>query len=593
MKNIRTPTVVGLIKAEIEANKELPDISSADAGKLATVDSNGKWTAANLTVGQGEVAVDSTLLVSGAAADAKVTGDKLGELKSALGATVPAAMTNGYYVNNNDGKVYNNSAYAYCDYIKIIPGGNVKLSHVAVYSSQGISFYDVNKAFLSSYTGSTGGNITIETTAPNNAYYLRATALSGNTISFETLDIYSNHVKPLEDWKDVADTIITANRNAINFNYDGLESFLTHGTFAVGGLNTNGTLKPSETTRVSSANLEKLSFDHDITVNVKSGYTWGYIPFTGSTPGSWSGWKTASFTIPANTEFVVQIRRNPEGTAIANIVEFVSALTFASTVSAPYYSIPSAMTSTKVFSEISEESRACQGSCTDGTYLYVAYIDDSTTTELLKIDMSDWTVSERVEGNWGHMNDLYYNSTTDEVWSIYNTSAAYNTMIKFKASDLSVVDTVDLASVVHSIDASANFTGITYLSDYARYVFAVAVSSTLIGFAFLKPDFTLEKFVKINQSSRTTQNIDLYNGMIVETDYNPGNRINFFDYHGNRIGYVAVSDGTELESFSSIGGKIYLVYNTSSNKELAVYEYTITALTKVAKADVLSQYNPN
>lgn len=68
----------------IKANKTLPSISSADAGKLATVDSNGKWAAANLTVGQGEVAVDNTLLVSGAAADAKVTGDKLGELKSAL-----------------------------------------------------------------------------------------------------------------------------------------------------------------------------------------------------------------------------------------------------------------------------------------------------------------------------------------------------------------------------------------------------------------------------------------------------------------------------------------------------------------------------
>lgn len=68
----------------IKANKTLPAVSSADAGKLATVDSNGKWAAANLTVGQGEVAVDNTLLVSGAAADAKATGDKVNELKSAL-----------------------------------------------------------------------------------------------------------------------------------------------------------------------------------------------------------------------------------------------------------------------------------------------------------------------------------------------------------------------------------------------------------------------------------------------------------------------------------------------------------------------------
>lgn len=66
------------------AKKVMPQVTSADAGKLATVDSNGKWVAAELDVGQGEVAVDSTLLVTGAAADAKVTGDKVAELKSAF-----------------------------------------------------------------------------------------------------------------------------------------------------------------------------------------------------------------------------------------------------------------------------------------------------------------------------------------------------------------------------------------------------------------------------------------------------------------------------------------------------------------------------
>lgn len=526
-------------------------------------------------------------------------------------------------------------------------------------------------------------------------------------------------------------------KSAINYNYAGLESFLTHGRFAIGGLDTDGTLKPTQTTRVSSYSpANKMTFDRDITVNVKSGYTWGYIPFTGDTPGSWVGWLSTATVIPANTSFVVQIRKNPEGTATADISSYVSALTFdmESTediddlkdatdsfykngyiglqftledgginsgsganysgdaaykashkrcntyitleegyeylfiapegmyvnvyryssansyignlgfsqtltytnansekiriafssidgttaisindiekygiftvnniilkklfdiVSAPCYEIPSGLSTSKVFSEVSTDSRACQGSCTDGAYLYVAYIKDSSATELLKIDMSTWTVSARVEGNWGHMNDLYYNATDAEIWSIYNTSDAYNTMIKFKASDLSVAGTLDLSSVAHSINESANFTGITYLSDYDRYVFAVAVGSTLIGFAYLKPDFSLEKFTKINQSSRTTQNIDLYNNMLVETDYNPGNRINYYDFNGNKIGYTSVSDGTELESFSSANGKIYLVYNTSSYLELAIYECSITALAKIAKAEVLSQYNPN
>lgn len=116
--------------------------------------------------------------------------------------------------------------------------------------------------------------------------------------------------------------------NAINFSYDGIETFLTHGSFAIGGLNIDGTLLPSQKTRVSSANVDKMSFDRDITVKVKSGYKWGYIPFTGDTPGAWSGWKTNDTIIPQNTSFVVQISKDPEGTATANVLEYVSALTF-------------------------------------------------------------------------------------------------------------------------------------------------------------------------------------------------------------------------------------------------------------------------
>lgn len=70
--------------AKKDLNKVVAPVSASDAGKIATVDSNGKYVAAELEVGQGEVAVDSTLLVSGAAADAQVTGDKVNELKSAV-----------------------------------------------------------------------------------------------------------------------------------------------------------------------------------------------------------------------------------------------------------------------------------------------------------------------------------------------------------------------------------------------------------------------------------------------------------------------------------------------------------------------------
>ena len=117
-------------------------------------------------------------------------------------------------------------------------------------------------------------------------------------------------------------------KSAVVNDTNGIDTFKLYGSFAVGGLNTDGTLKPAETTRVSSNNVDKLSFDRDIIVSVKNGFVWGYIPFTGSTPGAWRGWLSQDIIIQAGTEFVVQIRKDPEGSATADVDEYVSALTF-------------------------------------------------------------------------------------------------------------------------------------------------------------------------------------------------------------------------------------------------------------------------
>lgn len=147
----------------------------------------------------------------------------------------------------------------------------------------------------------------------------------------EVLAVYNDMVDTLDSYDEVVDEQngkIDDLKSAFDNNYDGIETFITHGSFAVGGLNTDGTLLPSQTTRVSSANVDTIKFDRDIIVNCKNGFRWGYIPFTNGTPGSWVGWLTGSTIITSGTEFVVQISKDPEGTATANVSEYVSALTF-------------------------------------------------------------------------------------------------------------------------------------------------------------------------------------------------------------------------------------------------------------------------
>ena len=129
------------------------------------------------------------------------------------------------------------------------------------------------------------------------------------------------------DYTELTDDVSDLKSSVVN-DANGIDTFKFYGSFAVGGLNTDGTLKPAEKTRVSSNNVDKMSFDRDIIVSVKSGFVWGYIPFTGSTPGAWRGWLSQDIIIQAGTEFVVQIRKDPEGSATADVDEYVSALTF-------------------------------------------------------------------------------------------------------------------------------------------------------------------------------------------------------------------------------------------------------------------------
>lgn len=197
----------------IKANKTLPAISSADAGKLATVDSNGKWAAAELEVGQGEVAVDSTLLVSGAAADAKATGDKVNELKSAFNISndifcnilfgkniynpkeqTPITISPHYYFN---GQPYTSTEYDNlwnCTaLIKVKPNTTYTVGLVPAYGSQsvikpwwaagaGVFGYDIHGNYVPELNTS---NNTF--TTPANVEYIRFNYYIGSDMGLSLL----------------------------------------------------------------------------------------------------------------------------------------------------------------------------------------------------------------------------------------------------------------------------------------------------------------------------------------------------------------------------------------------------------------------
>ena len=106
-----------------------------------------------------------------------------------------------------------------------------------------------------------------------------------------------------------------------------VQTFYGLGNFQHYGLNTDGSFITNQKYRVS--NNDAMTFSRDITIHVKSGFRWGYIPFVNNVAGSWVGWITSDYCIPSNTNFVVQIARVTEDTSeIADVSEFLSAVTF-------------------------------------------------------------------------------------------------------------------------------------------------------------------------------------------------------------------------------------------------------------------------
>ena len=183
LKNLyeETETIQGDIESlqeDVDDKLDIPE-TAGTAGQVLT--SDGEGGAVWASVGSGEIVVDPTLTVEGAAADAKKTGDEITHLKqdiSELRKTAPYPVLyngfkqidgNGYY--DTDGTIAESSLWSYClEYIPIVPGETYRgwvLSDYIGGRNVSVAWYTVDKKFISralSYYA---------ITAPDNAYFCR------------------------------------------------------------------------------------------------------------------------------------------------------------------------------------------------------------------------------------------------------------------------------------------------------------------------------------------------------------------------------------------------------------------------------------
>jgi hypothetical protein len=245
--------------------------------------------------------IDRTLSKSGQAADAGSTGDRLENV-------------NGYFWGLK--KSFSHTGNEAWDYFPCLLLKDVSYK-VTNNNTDHVLPLRLKKQDGTTLTiGSISAGETGYFIAPSNDY-VEIGAYMYNGASFEITNEYSNY-QAVSEKANICDMVL-AN--------EGIQTFGMFGNFQHYGLNTDGTFILSQKYRVSNNN--PIAFNRDLKISVTDGFRWGYIPFTGSTPGSWSGWKTSDFEMSAGTSFVVQIAKVSEDTSeVADVKEFVSAVTF-------------------------------------------------------------------------------------------------------------------------------------------------------------------------------------------------------------------------------------------------------------------------
>ena len=268
------------------------------------------WLAAHIT--PTTPAVDDTLSISGAAADAKVTGDRITDLKEDLTLTSRFSLLNfecerGNY--NNSGIKENSEAIdkvrlRTSKAIPVLKGDSIKCTSYARY---GIVFTDSS---LSSYTATSGWQTSADTWVAPSDGYAKITCLKNDysEILDSEIDTLRNAVYGyLQCVPRVGLDNIQVMKDEILIGQDGYQ-FFDPFIFQVGGL-TAGAIT-GVTSRIVTTNI--ISFNRNVIVNADSGWRFGVQTYDENDNYlTDSGWQT-KYKIASGTRFRICISKNPD-----------------------------------------------------------------------------------------------------------------------------------------------------------------------------------------------------------------------------------------------------------------------------------------
>lgn len=145
-------------------------------------------------------AIDTSLTVAGAAADAKATGDAIYPFyyKNEVASSPDASVITGNYINFMGGAISPDASY---DYIEVPVSAGMKFMYRINFASPttvGIAFYDANNSYISGVDGYSTPDVVF--TAPVNSAVMRASIHTGQLNELLSADISIDIMKKIQSY---------------------------------------------------------------------------------------------------------------------------------------------------------------------------------------------------------------------------------------------------------------------------------------------------------------------------------------------------------------------------------------------------------
>ena len=185
-----------------------------------------------------------------------------------------------------------------------------------------------------------------------------------------------------------------------------------------------------------------------------------------------------------------------------------------------------------------------QGACVDGDYAYFAFMNGSVCN-IAKFDAHSWEYIEKEKIiNMGHSNDMTYNPDKDYL-VVANNAPYYDVITLVDPDTLKPIKDVEIDEDIYSIAYNAE-----------RKCYVVGLSGTY-DFALLDSDFEVtEKFDGVN-TGYTRQGCDCDDDYIYFVQSGKKNLLVVYDYSGDHIADIPMTDTDEVENIFHIGSAFY------------------------------------